>query len=372
MGGRATCGTRRAGSDGNPVEAEGRCGEMAVKRLRLQMLGAFDDTTFELVPGINVLLGANSTGKTHALKWLYVGAKTFERKLAAGEDATALLTQKITGVFLPDERSIGKLVKRTQGKPNGRYEMEGDEGKLSFQITSARDRLDRVQSSWVSQAPTTFLPSREVLGLYEGFVAAYEAREISLDETVRDVCVALSAGGVRGPRDELTARLMETIDQVLGGTVWLEGERFYVKFKSEGAPYLAAHLVSEGLRKIASLARLVQNGTLRRNGLLLWDEPEANLNPRLVSAVVGILKLLVREGVQVVIATHDFLLAQRISLLVEAKDPIAARFFLLSREGEGKPVQVASGRTLTDLPRTPMEDEYLRLYDDQRAAFAEE
>lgn len=345
---------------------------MAVKRLRLKNLGAFDDATFEFSPGINVLLGANSTGKTHVLKWLYAGAKTFEVKREAAEDVSALLTQKITGVFLPDERSIGKLVKRVQGKPNGNYELVGDEGAISFQITSSRDRLDQVRSTWVSEAPTTFLPSREVLALYEGLVAAYDARELSIDETVRDLCVALGAAGVRGPRDELTSGLMEAVEGALGGSVALANGRFYVKFKGvEGSPDLAAHLVSEGLRKIASLARLIQNGTLKRNGLLLWDEPEANLNPRLVTAVVDILKLLVGSGVQVVLATHDFLLAQRISLLAEGKSPVPARFFFLSREGEGKPVRVESGATYSDIPPTPSEEEYLRLQDDQRAAFEE-
>ena len=46
------------------------------------------------------------------------------------------------------------------------------------------------------------------------------------------------------------------------------------------------------------------------------------------------------------------------------------RFFLLSRPSVNAPVEVASGSTLSDLPRTPMEEEFLRLYADERRAFS--
>ena len=41
------------------------------RSLRLQNFTAFADATFEFVPGVNVLVGENGTGKTHALKALY-------------------------------------------------------------------------------------------------------------------------------------------------------------------------------------------------------------------------------------------------------------------------------------------------------------
>src|SRR5690242_154359 len=41
------------------------------ERLRLIRFTAFMDTEFEFVPGVNVLVGENGTGKTHAMKALY-------------------------------------------------------------------------------------------------------------------------------------------------------------------------------------------------------------------------------------------------------------------------------------------------------------
>ena len=41
------------------------------QNLRLQNFTAFGDVAFEFVPGINVFIGTNGTGKTHLLKVLY-------------------------------------------------------------------------------------------------------------------------------------------------------------------------------------------------------------------------------------------------------------------------------------------------------------
>ena len=163
---------------------------------------------------------------------------------------------------------------------------------------------------------------------------------------------------------------MDSIEHALAGKVELIGDRFYVTFSTVGNPRLEAHLVAEGLRKIGSLARLVQNGSLLRGGTLIWDEPEASLNPRLITAIVRILAQLASEGVQIILATHDYLLAKRMSMIAEADGTADVRLFLLSRSDMNAPVEIAAGRTMADLPQTPMEEEFLRLYEDEGAAFA--
>ncbi|HIJ26355.1 MAG TPA: ATP-binding protein, partial [Gammaproteobacteria bacterium] len=44
---------------------------------------------------------------------------------------------------------------------------------------------------------------------------------------------------------------------------------------------------------------MIQNGTLLQGAVLCWDEPETNLNPRLMKTVVAILIELQRLGVQI-------------------------------------------------------------------------
>lgn len=344
---------------------------MAIKTLKIESLSAFEDATFELVPGINVLLGANSTGKTHALKWLYASVKALELPVLEGEAASERLLTKVPAVFASAERRIDRLVTVGGGAESGRVLVQGDEGRMLYSVH--KPNALSFGGHWKSAAPTVFLPSREVLALYEGFVASYLNRELSLDETYYDACVALSASVARGERAELARTLLAPIEALLGGRVELTGNRFEVVFGDVPGLRLEAHLVAEGLRKIGTLARLIQNGSVLPHGLLIWDEPESGLNPRLVAALVPILQALATAGVQIVLATHDYLLARRLSMLSEASTSAVrpVNFFLLSRSGPSAPVEVASGPTLAELPQTPMEEEFLRLYDDEGRAFAE-
>jgi len=51
-----------------------------IESLTLENFTVFENTTFEFCPGINVLIGENSTGKTHVLKVLYSFLKASSEK----------------------------------------------------------------------------------------------------------------------------------------------------------------------------------------------------------------------------------------------------------------------------------------------------
>jgi len=44
---------------------------MILSRIRFERFTAFDDLDVALSPGVNVLIGANATGKTHLMKVAY-------------------------------------------------------------------------------------------------------------------------------------------------------------------------------------------------------------------------------------------------------------------------------------------------------------
>ncbi|HEY2343095.1 MAG TPA: AAA family ATPase [Chthoniobacteraceae bacterium] len=233
-------------------------------------------------------------------------------------------------------------------------------------ISEAKSDLDRLQEA-------AFLPSREALALYEGFIAAYNKRELSFDETFYDLCVALGASQIRGRRDAMLDVLVKPLEAEIRGKVSLEGGRFYVT-GADGS--IEAHLVSEGWRKLASLAQLIINGTLTRNGFLFWDEPEANLNPKMVVQLSETLLRLAHQGIQVFVVTHDYLLSTRLSLASEYPGQIrseqrcAVKFFGLKRRGtDEKGVEVTSGGALGELKDNPIVEEYAALYDYEAILF---
>lgn len=83
--------------------------------------------------------------------------------------------------------------------------------------------------------------------------------------------------------------------------------RFYLK------RFQRAHgdAAAEGLRKLGMLARLIATGALLDKGYLFWDEPEANLNPRLIKRIAKIILDLSVNSIQIFIATHKSIFAAR-------------------------------------------------------------
>lgn len=342
-----------------------------VTSLTLRDFSAFEEADFSFVGGINVLLGANGTGKTHVMKALYATLKSFEGSSRPLTYA-AKISEKLANVFKPDEGNIGRLVRRRAAQPKARIAIKSAVGEIDLSLPAKEDQpVSLRHSSWQSAASVVYLPTRELLAMYEGFIAAYTNRQLSFDETYYDACVSLSGSPLRGSQAEEAAALVERVEAVLGGKVVLRGNRFYLQV---GDDWMEAHLLAEGLRKIASVAYLLSNGSLTQDGIFFWDEPEANLNPTLITMVVDLLLELASQGVQIFVTTHDYLLSHKLSLIAEYKKrpDVPIRFFAFHRKDGGGSVVVDSGSTLAELPDNPILDEFARHYDFERELFDED
>jgi len=123
---------------------------------------------------------------------------------------------------------------------------------------------------------------------------------------------------------------------------------------------------------VATLVYLAANGSLTTKGMLFWDEPEANLNPRIIVKIAETLAGLVRRGVQVILATHSLFVMKELSLLVEqSKKQIPARFFGLSF-GEDIGVTIEAGDLLEDVHTIVALDEGLKQDDREQTLFFEQ
>ncbi|WP_204369100.1 AAA family ATPase [Methylocucumis oryzae] len=113
----------------------------------------------------------------------------------------------------------------------------------------------------------------------------------------------------------------------IGGSLKLEGGKFYLI--TPGAKQREITLVAEGVRKIATLIHLLENGSLEVGDTLFWDEPESNLNPKLIKDVAVALLLLCQNGIQVIVGTHSYFLLKEFDLLSRSgKNKYSSRLFL--------------------------------------------
>lgn len=341
-----------------------------LQSLRIRDFTVFKGTDLTFAPGLNVIVGANGTGKTHLLKLPYavmaMGAEE-DRKRSASPTKTLLQTriaEKMFGVFRPEER-LGRLVYRQRGGNNCEVDMGFSQpGEcLAFQFFSLAQSevvVKRVLPNWPDKPPV-FLPTQELLTLYPGFVPLYETRHLEFDEIWRDTWLLLGAPALRGPREAANAKLMEPLEQQLGGRIVLDANgRFYLRPFSGGK--MEMPLVAEGWRKIAMLARLIATGSLVDQGCLFWDEPEANLNPKLIREIARAILGICKAGVQVFVATHSLFLLREFEILLKHEfTMVEQKYFGLKRSDDG--VDVSQADEIEDIDPLLLLDEDLEQSD---------
>lgn len=119
-------------------------------------------------------------------------------------------------------------------------------------------------------------------------------------------------------------------------------------------------LVAEGLRKFAMLARLISTGVLLEQGYLFWDEPETNLNPKLIKVLAQVIVSLADQGIQVFLATHSVFLVREISILTDGrKKKEQSRYFSLAASGDDEVSRLEQGSEIDELNTLVLLDEEL-------------
>ena len=316
---------------------------------------AFENVRLQFAKGLNVIVGENGLGKTHLLKLPYsvaaASAEAGRRPDARKPTKSALqrmLAEKMRNVFRPE--SLGHLTQRRRGGHRCAVDLKFVDSAMSvaFEFTSrSTSEVSGVREAkaWCDRMPV-FLPTRELLTIYPGFVSLYDTHNLEFDETWRDTCLLLGAPTLRGPRAGI-ARQIEHLENGMGGRLVLDANgRFYLN--QPGAGRFEMPLVAEGWRKLGMLARLISTGSLGKKGCLFWDEPEADLNPKLVRDVACAILGLCGSGVQVVVATHSLFLLREFDMLGSGDFRDVKRRYFALRRGE-RSVEISQGDSVDDV-----------------------
>lgn len=343
-----------------------------VQNLALNKFTAFNQAEFSFSPGINVFIGANSTGKSHVMKLIYSLLKVCERAHLTGTqthlDLEKRLKDKLYGVFKPN--TVGHLMRRGKGNRKAEVSLLYAGKKIELTITN-RSKVTLDYEQLPNPSSLLYLPAREMLSFYEGFIAAYTKRETSFDETYYDLSLALNATPLRQPELSLIKDLLAPLQRAISSRktsrsiVRERNGRFYIRLP-EGE--LEAPLVAEGYRKIAALIYLISNGSLTSDGILFWDEPVTNLNPQLIMPIIEVLQALAFSGIQIFLATHDYLLSQDLSLLAEypSNQAVPIKFFSLyhaKRSDRKAGILVEEGNSLPLIEHNPILAEFAAHHD---------
>ena len=301
---------------------------MTITRVKLENFTVFESLDLEPSPGINVLVGANGTGKTHLMKACYAAL------VRSDYPPADRYFFKLLDCFLPAGKDHRRLIRR--GNPDKTAWLEvfrGSSfvrGELPKTIGHANLPGSETSDDWdFSTLFATYIPAKDMLANAPGFRSLYAAREVHFEETYQDILDRAYLPALRNPAEFVPARVLERLEAELGGKVTVHGEEFFLADKDGEIEFT---LLAEGLRKLGLLWLLIRNGSLRPGAVLFWDEPETNLNPKLYGVVIEVLLELQRLGVQIFLATHDYVILKELDLQAKEGDKVAFHSLYRSQE----------------------------------------
>ena len=161
-------------------------------------------------------------------------------------------------------------------------------------------------------------------------------------------------------REHSTAIVKELADQVMHGSLrpTEEAVRFYdTDFQSA----VSVKNTASGIKSMALIARLIENGKLAQRGMLIIDEPEVNLHPEWQLRFANFLVCLNKElDIQILLTTHSpyFLRAiEKYAQEWEVENGLKLYMTVPSREQEN----LYTLKDVTDTPNLIFKQLYLPL-----------
>jgi len=340
---------------------------MAVNKIEIKKFTVFNNVTIQAGSGLNVIIGENGTGKTHLLKLIFIAKylRPADGHLPSGEclinevsnyDLESLLYSLANGVFKLNSDKVSNLLfqhnisKCMADGTNFLAQAAADDiisrtpphnpvlNSESYAIYITSDKLHQ----------PVFIPTKEMLSMSKLlYVNEKYSKAMGIDQTLTDIILEARNILLDTPptmAQEVTATLEKYIrgkvytkDDPMGGiSFWIE------KHNGMNIPF---SMEAEGIRKLGLLWRLLMNGSINEDTVLLWDEPEANISPKLTPVLVDTLMELSRQGVQIFIATHDYAFAKYFEIRQKENDNVL--FHSLYKTGDD--VRVETKSTFKDL-----------------------
>lgn len=339
-----------------------------ISQLQLKNFTAFTELAIDFSPGINIVIGENGTGKTQLLK----AVLALSAPEARGEQADEQLARKLCRLYHPLSEEVGEL-RRAGTRGDALLSATFASGhSISANFSGSAKAVNVSAGALDDTSPAIFIPTKEVLSLVRGLTADQPDLP-TIERIFDDGYLDLARQLVREDANDLNAKIqfdpkfasiVPRLANLIGGQYLLEKGRFVFepgryeekdaatrskaqhaqmyqdstewKFVTTSMHRLSSGMTAEGFRKIGVLQRLLNNGSLNpgTSGPLLWDEPESNLNPKLMKDLVLALLELARNGQQIILATHDYVLLKWFDLLMDKGKGDQVRFHVLSWDAD--------------------------------------
>lgn len=321
------------------------------------------ERAFDFVPGMNVIVGGNDSGKSHLMKLCYALSKWGEKsarrdfpetwaeeqrlhkhllRAFGAQEMSALASRQPARGGLP---RVGRVHASLQGEktPIGSAEVE-----FTFTAENEGPKISTMPQRFL-QENSLFIPPREALSLYPYYVQVGKRFPDLPDAMSWDLCQALDMEGSEAQSPEMK-RIQKRVEKMINGRIVRRNTRFVLQRGREAPMELS--LVAEGVKRLGAVGLLAANGALRAGSTLYWDEPEMNLNSAQLPELCSAMLYLCRAGVQMIISTHSLFLLRE--LVIRLRQPswqeLTRRFIGLQAPAEPYgAVRVSAGNSLDEI-----------------------
>ena len=314
-----------------------------VQQLDVENFTVFKKATFEFGSQLNVFIGENGTGKTQILKLIYAVVSTFSKSQELNQPVELMDGSKeaesFKAIFKID--SITDLV-HTESKQQSLQKKKAcvaikcdKHSNLEIVLQDDKNHANshlQDKKDFIHNSSALYLPVHELLTIYPNYQSLSKMYQLPYDSTVDDAIAKLGLPYKKETPKEYD-EIVKVLEEAIDGKIFLKNEKFYF---SHGNREMDVNMAAEGWRKLGMVLQLLKNGGLGKGMILLWDEPEANLNPKLIKLIAQVIVKLSHLEIQTFITTHSLFLLREIDMLVKTDKTIKkgdVRYFNFPKKG---------------------------------------
>ena len=359
-----------------------------IEKIKIENLTVFEDLEIDTNAPINVFIGENGTGKTQILRFIYlvllyedkeiltpeetdflsgiIKAYSFhiEGKRGNEEEELARL-EPLRKKVLPSDEDVGNLAKKADNwfkqtqflnrnhinTNNLHRNEELNHGDFTIEFS---DNNDLVKDF-------VFIPAKDMLTHSKGLPEMKKeyGNNMPFDETYIHI-IEKAKKWNKKDIPEIAKNVLPILEDIMDGIVKIVNDVFYIQKRS--GQMIPFDFEAEGIKKIGLLWQLLMNGSITKGTVLLWDEPETNINPTLSPIIANMLLELSRSGVQIFLTTHSYFLAKYFDILEKEKGEVVFHSLYREDENKEKPVICETSDTFSMLANNDIIDEKIRIY----------
>lgn len=294
-----------------------------IKSVLLENFGPIKELKWDAIGSVNLLIGANATGKTFLLKALYTLMRTSE-EFHKGDDPRTfdeVLADKLYWTFQVDKFS-DLITRGAEGRLKVILQTDHGTGEYSLGEKTTKTVTDYKNGFEQRNDNSVFIPSKEVISLLRIIISSREQlRSFGFDDTYYDLAKALNIPTQKGRNFKSFSDARNDLEDIIDGRLDFDpgSDRWLLR---RGRYSYPVSIASEGIKKIAVLDNLLGNRYLTPKSVLFIDEPESALHPEALNKLLEIVARLAQGGIQVFIASHSYFTIKKL-LLVALKEKLS-------------------------------------------------